>query len=358
MRRCLCAGIEPSEFVALVPSEFGLLSDICTLISRNDFHMADQSTSTIMMVRPATFRRNEQTAVNNHFQKQLADKTDEEVLDLALAEFDGFVDKLRKADVNVLVFEADSELDAPDALFPNNWVSFHHSGAVGLYPMFAENRRIERRDDIIHDLEHLHGFEVTDIIDFTEFEEHNKFLEGTGSLVLDRQHNRAYAALSPRTDRLAFAHFCDEMDMDGVAFHAMQDTPAGRAPIYHTNVMMAIGSGFAAVCLDCIDDAEERTMVRESLEGDGLEVIALNEEEINHFAGNMLEVQSRTGETMIVMSEQAHQALRPETLGQLARHGKILPAPLATIETCGGGSARCMLAEIHLPSVSPAPNTT
>jgi hypothetical protein len=314
--------------------------------------MANQSTSSLMMVRPATFRKNEQTAVNNHFQQQLADKTDEEVLDLALAEFDGFVDKLRDAGVNVIVFEADSELDAPDALFPNNWVSFHDNGTIGLYPMFAENRRIERRDDIIHDLEHMHGFDVQEIIDFTEFEEHEKFLEGTGSLVLDRHHNRAYAALSPRTDRLAFAHFCDEMDMDGVAFHAMQDTPNGREPIYHTNVMMAIGSTFAVVCLACIDDMDEREMVRQSLEADGLEVIVLTAEEIAHFAGNMLEVKSQGGETLIVMSEQAHQALAPEKLERLEAHGKIISAPLSTIETCGGGSARCMLAEIHLPLVT------
>lgn len=329
-----------------------MLSDICTLNSSNDSPMVPQSTSSIMMVRPAAFRKNEQTAVNNHFQQQLADRTEEEVLDLALAEFDGFVEALRDAGVTVLVFEADSELDAPDALFPNNWVSFHANGTVGLYPMFAENRRVERRDDIIHDLEHLHGFEVTDIIDFTEFEEHDKFLEGTGSLVLDRKHNRAYAALSPRTDRLAFAHFCEEMDMDGVAFHAMQDTPDGRAPIYHTNVMMAIGSSFAVVCLDCIDDEEERDLVRESLEEDGLEVIALTEAEIAHFAGNMLEVQSQSGEILIVMSEQARQALSPDKLERIVAHGKIVSAPLSTIETCGGGSARCMLAEIHLPTAT------
>lgn len=314
--------------------------------------MPDQSTANLLMVRPTQFRRNEQTAVNNHYQQTLAGRTEEEITDLALSEFDNFARTLQDAGVRVFIFDADADFDAPDALFPNNWVSFHANGDIGLYPMFAENRRVERREDILIDLEHLQGFDVDQIVDFTEFEEHGKFLEGTGSIVLDRQHNRAYAALSPRTDRVAFEQFCEAMDMDGVVFTAFQTTPEGRSPIYHTNVMMSIGSSFAAICLDCIDDAEEREMVRTSLAEDGLEVIPLSEDEIEHFAGNMLEAKTIAGETLIVMSQQAREALSPEILARLSAHGRILSAPLHTIETCGGGSARCMLAEIHLPLTS------
>lgn len=313
--------------------------------------MDKQSTSNILMVRPATFRKNEQTAVNNHFQQSIADLSDAEVLEHALAEFDGFVEVLREAGVNVLVFDADAEVDAPDALFPNNWVSFHSNATVGLYPMFAPNRRIERREDFINDLEHIHSFDIEEIVDFTEFEEHNKFLEGTGSLVLDRVHKRAYAALSPRTDRIAVEHFCEALDFEGVVFTASQPTLSGRSPIYHTNVMMAIGSTFAAVCLECIDDLDERQMVRETLEADGLEIIELSEDAIAQFAGNMLEVRSAEGDCLIVMSRSAHAALSTAQVEQLERHGRIVSAPLETIETCGGGSARCMLAEIHLPLI-------
>jgi hypothetical protein len=313
--------------------------------------MDKQSTSNILMVRPATFRKNEQTAVNNHFQQSIAELSEAEVLEKALAEFDGFVEVLREAGVKVLVFEADAEVDAPDALFPNNWISFHSNATVGLYPMFAHNRRIERREDLINDLEHIHGFSIEEIVDFTEFEEHNKFLEGTGSLVLDRAHKRAYAALSPRTDRMAVEHFCEAFDFEGIVFTASQPTPSGRSPIYHTNVMMAIGSSFAAVCLESIDDLEERNMVRESLEHDNLDIIELSEEAIAHFAGNMLEVRSAEGECLIVMSRSAHEALTPAQIQQLEHHGRILSAPLETIETCGGGSARCMLAELHLPVI-------
>lgn len=313
--------------------------------------MDKQSTSHILMVRPATFRKNEQTAVNNHFQQSMAELSEAEVLEQALAEFDGFVEALRAAGVNVLVFEADAEVDAPDALFPNNWVSFHSNATVGLYPMFAPNRRIERREDFINDLEHIHGYAVEEIIDFTEFEEHDKYLEGTGSLVLDRVHKRAYAALSPRTDRMAVEHFCEAFDYEGIVFTASQPTDGGRSSIYHTNVMMAIGSTFAAVCLSCIDDAEERAMVRETLEADGLEIIDLSEAAIAQFAGNMLEVRTTSGDCLIVMSQSAREALSPAQIDQLERHGRILSAPLQTIETCGGGSARCMLAEIHLPVI-------
>ena len=310
-----------------------------------------QSTSHILMVRPATFRKNEETAGNNHYQR------DSNVVDVhqqALDEFDGMVETLRRHDVDVIVVEDDPATDTPDSLFPNNWVSFHADGRVGLYPMFAPNRRAERREDILHDLVHAHGFDVEEIVDFTEFETHNAFLEGTGSMVLDRIHGKAYAALSPRTDRNAFEQWCESMDMEGVVFEALQTVGEERLPIYHTNVMMAIGTGWAAVCLDCVDHAEDRLLLQNSLESDGLTLIPLSESQINRFAGNMLEVKSRSGNTLVVMSENAWEALSEDQRATLGQFGTLVQADLNTIETCGGGSARCMMAEIHLPRTEAA----
>ena len=305
-----------------------------------------QSTSHILMVRPATFRKNEETAENNHYQK---DADVEDVHQQALDEFDGMVNDLRDRGVDILVVEDDPSTDTPDALFPNNWVSFHADGRIGLYPMYAPNRRLERREDILHDLVHTHGFELEEIVDFTEFEGHEAYLEGTGSMVLDRIHGKAYAALSPRTDRNAFEQWCEAMDLEGVVFEALQTVDDNRLPIYHTNVMMAIGTGWAAVCLDCVDHADDRSLLSASLEADGLTVIPLSEDQINRFAGNMLEVQSRSGEKLIVMSQNAFDALTPDQRETLSSFGTLVYNDLNTIETCGGGSARCMMAEIHLP---------
>ena len=313
--------------------------------------MSQQSTSHILMVRPATFRKNEETAGNNHYQK---DADVEDVHQQALDEFDGMVDDLRARGVDVMVVEDDPSTDTPDALFPNNWVSFHADGRVGLYPMFAPNRRLERREDILHDLVHTHGFDLDEVVDFTEFEAHEAFLEGTGSMVLDRIHGKAYAALSPRTDRNAFEQWCESMDVEGVVFEAMQQVGDNRLPIYHTNVMMAIGTGWAAVCLDCVDHADDRALLRESLEADGLTIVPLSEAQINRFAGNMLEVQTRTGDKLIVMSQNAYDVLGEDQRATLGQFGTLVHNDLNTIETCGGGSARCMMAEIHLPRTEEA----
>ena len=298
------------------------------------------------MVRPATFRKNEETAGNNHYQK---DAEVDDVHQQALDEFDGMVDDLRARCVDVIVVEDDPSTDTPDALFPNNWVSFHANGRVGLYPMFAANRRLERREDILHDLVHTEGFDINEVIDFTEFEDHDAYLEGTGSMVLDRIHGKAYAALSPRTDRNAFEQWCESMDVEGVVFEAMQSVGEDRLPIYHTNVMMAIGTGWAAVCLDCVDHADDRALLRGSLEADGLMIVPLSEAQINRFAGNMLEVQTRTGDKLIVMSQNAYDVLSEDQRATLGQFGTLVHNDLNTIETCGGGSARCMMAEIHLP---------
>ena len=305
-----------------------------------------QSTCHILMVRPATFRKNEETAGNNHYQK---DAQIDDVHQAALDEFDGMVDDLRGRGVNVMVVEDDPTTDTPDALFPNNWVSFHADGRVGLYPMFAPNRRLERREDILHDLVHVNGFDMDEIVDFTEFEGHGAFLEGTGSMVLDRMHGKAYAALSPRTDRDAFAHWCESMDLEGVVFEANQTVEGARMPIYHTNVMMAVGTGWAAVCLDAIDHPDDRALVMESLEDDGLTIVDLAEDQINRFAGNMLEVATDQGDKLIVMSSRAHDALTDDQRDTLGNFGTLVHNDLHHIETCGGGSARCMMAEVHLP---------
>ena len=300
------------------------------------------------MVRPHSFRKNEETATNNHYQRDIEQASPEEIIERAQEEFDGFVDQLKAAGIEVVVFDEAEPHKTPDALFPNNWISTHADGTVALYPMFAPNRRTERREDVPLVLEHQFGFDVRQIIDFTEFESHNKFLEGTGSIVLDRVNRKAYAALSDRTDARALEHFCDQLDFEPVAFQAFQTVDNQRLPIYHTNVMMSIGSGYAVVCLDCIDSDDERKQVVDAISQDGLELIAITEEQVNQFAGNMLELTGDEG-PVLVMSASAYQSLVPGQIEKLQQHTTLLHAPLPTIETCGGGSARCMIAEIHLP---------
>ena len=313
-----------------------------------------QRTHNILMIRPAAFRMNEETAGNNYYQKVLDNLSSEEVMDKAIEEFDAMVETLRSEGVNVIVFEDNPDTDTPDCLFPNNWISFHTSGStgrVGLYPMFAPNRREERREDVIVDLQHIHNFQIDEVVDFTEFEDHNVFLEGTGSIVLDRNNRKAYAAISPRTDRVAFEHFCETLDHEGVVFESMQTVGDKREQIYHTNVMMCVGSSFATVCLDSVDHPEDKALLKESLESDGLEVITLTEDQIAHFAGNMLEVASKDDDiARIVMSKSAFNALTEDDRAALSKHGKLVPVSLDVIEACGGGSARCMMAEIHLPT--------
>ena len=308
----------------------------------------NQSTSSVFMVRPHSFRKNEETATNNHYQRDIAQASPEEIIERAQEEFDGLVDQLKAAGIEVVVFDEAEPHETPDALFPNNWISTHADGTVALYPMFAPNRRTERREDVPLVLEHQFGFDVRQIIDFTEFESHNKFLEGTGSIVLDRINRKAYAALSDRTDARALEHFCDQLDFEPVAFQAFQTVDNQRLPIYHTNVMMSIGSGYAVVCLDCIDSDDERKQVVDAIAQDGLELVAITEEQVNQFAGNMLELTRDEG-PVLVMSASAYQSLVPGQIEKLQQHTTLLHAPLPTIETCGGGSARCMIAEIHLP---------
>jgi hypothetical protein len=303
-----------------------------------------QITDTILMVRPVAFRMNEQTAVNNYFQKDL---TADNVNERAQAEFDEFASKLKKVGVNVIVVKDKLEDDSPDSIFPNNWVSFHENGDIGLYPMFAENRRKERRLEYFARLEE-EGFKIKNIVDYTEAEEHDLFLEGTGSLLLDRVNRKAYCALSPRADEDLLIEFCEDFEFTPVIFNANQSVGGKRKAIYHTNVMMCLAENFAVICLDTIDNAKERKNVLKHLKEDGKEVITITEEQMHEFAGNMLQVQGKNNK-FLVMSARAHGSLNQDQIAKIEKHCEILSSDLHVIETCGGGSARCMMAEVFLP---------
>lgn len=307
-----------------------------------------QTTNSILMIRPVAFRMNEQTAVNNYYQKVLDNLLPATVNAKAQQEFDAFVEKLRSVGVHVIVVDDTLNPDTPDSIFPNNWISFHENADVVLYPMFAENRRKERREEILDVLEDK-GFTIENIVDYTEAEEDGFFLEGTGSIVLDRANAKAYCALSPRADEELFIEFCEDFDMYPVIFEAFQTVNGERKQIYHTNVMMCIGETFAVICSDCIDDKKERKMVLDFLKADGKEIILITEKQVNNFAGNMLEIQGSNDKRYIVMSDSAYQILTPKQKEQLENHAEILSSSLDTIEACGGGSARCMMAEIFLP---------
>ena len=299
------------------------------------------------MIRPVAFRMNEQTAVNNYYQKVMDSLHPETVNAKAQQEFDTFVDKLRGVGVNVVVVDDTLNPDTPDSVFPNNWVSFHENGDVALYPMFAENRRSERREDILDMLEDK-GFVIENIVDYTSAEEDGIFLEGTGSIVLDRKNHKAYCALSPRADEELLIEYCEDFEYTPIIFEAFQTVNGERKHIYHTNVMMCIGETFAVICADCIDDKKERKMVLENLKDDGKEIILLTEGQLNNFAGNMLQVQGSNNKSYLVMSESARQVLTPDQITKIEKHTEILSSSLDTIEACGGGSARCMMAEVFL----------
>ena len=309
-----------------------------------------QSTNSILMIRPVAFRMNEQTAVNNYYQKVLDNLLPATVNAKAQQEFDTFVEKLRAVGVDVIVVDDTLVPDSPDSIFPNNWISFHENGDVALYPMFAENRRQERREDILDILEEA-GFVINNIMDYTSAEDDGFFLEGTGNIILDRENSKAYCALSPRADEELFIEFCEDFEFTPVIFEAFQTVDGKRKLIYHTNVMMCIGETFAVICADSIDDKKERKEVLNNLKADGKEIILITEDQVNNFAGNMLEVRGANAKRYIIMSTSAYQSLTSSQIKQLEKQGEILSSSLDTIEACGGGSARCMMAEIFLPKV-------
>ncbi|MGA9650928.1 citrulline utilization hydrolase CtlX [Pedobacter sp.] len=300
-----------------------------------------QTTNHLLMIRPVDFKFNVQTAGNNKFQVA---STESNIQKLALEEFDGFVGLLRKNEVDVTVIDDTLQPETPDSIFPNNWVSFHDDGSVYLYPMFSENRRQERRSEILEGLKEK--FEVNHITDISFYEQQFAFLEGTGSMVLDRINKVAYACLSVRTDEEVLNNFCMLSGYSAVSFQAVDGS---KFPIYHTNVMMCIGDKFAVICMDSIPNAEEREKVAISLIDSGKEIIEISLDQMNRFAGNMLQVSNAKGESLLVMSEQAFLSLNTTQTAKLEKYNRIIYAPIYTIEKNGGGSARCMLAEIHLP---------
>lgn len=299
------------------------------------------------MVRPFNFRMNEQTAINNYFQEELKIKNDD-INTKAQHEFDALVEKLKKVGINVVVVNDDKLMDTPDSVFPNNWVSFHNNGDVAIYPMFAENRRLERREEVLFKLEEQ-GFKINNIIDYTSAEEEDIFLEGTGSIILDRVNRKAYCALSPRADEDLFIEFCEDFEYTPVIFTANQTVEGKRRPIYHTNVMMCIAESFTIICLDSIDDKKERKNVLKHLKSNGKEIISISETQMHNFAGNMLQLRGQEDKRFLIMSGAAYTSLTKDQVAKIERHCKIISSSLETIETCGGGSARCMMAEVFLP---------
>ena len=309
--------------------------------------MNSQITDSVFMVRPVQFYRNEQTAVNNFFQQETGDLNKVEIQQKALEEFDHFVNQLRLHKVYVEIFEDTTSSKTPDSIFPNNWLSMHDDGLIMTYPMFAENRRKERRSEIIDHLKNV--FFVDHIYSFADWEREGKFLEGTGSLILDRPNKIAYAALSERTNEDVLNEFCHLTDYTAITFQAMQTVEGKRLPIYHTNVMMSVGETFAVVCLDCIDDLDDRSKVEFNLRRTNKDIISIDEDQVNNFAGNILMVRNSNGQPIIVMSETAKNAFSSKQLLSLEKHGCILSSPIPTIERFGGGGVRCMMAEIFLP---------
>ena len=306
-----------------------------------------QTTDTVLMIEPVAFGYNAQTAENNYFQ---VNSENQDTQTKALAEFHRFVEKLREKGVRVITIKDTPSPHTPDSIFPNNWVSFGRDGRVVLYPMFAPNRRDERRMDIIENLK-SQNFEVKEIVDLSQWEGEDKFLEGTGSMIFDHENKIAYGSVSLRLDEALFRKFCQENGFTPVVFHSYQTANGQRLPIYHTNVMMCVADKFVVICLDCIDDEVERQKVAESIKNSGKEIIELTEEQIQNFAGNMLQVQNNKGEKFLVMSQTAHQSLTTEQIAKIEQYCSILSADLTTIETNGGGSARCMLAEVFLPKI-------
>ena len=296
------------------------------------------------MIRPASFGYNPETAASNAFQSSEGAENKEEIQTQALAEFDAFVEKLRSVGIDVIVVEDLPDPVTPDAVFPNNWISFHTNGTVVTYPMYAPTRRHERRGDVFNIL--AKDFDILHRIDFSGNEAQNRFLEGTGSIVMDRANRLAYACKSPRTDVGLLEEFCEWADYEKVQFDAVD---AEGQDIYHTNVMMAMGDDFVVICMDTIRDEQERAQLEYYFRETEKEIINISLEQMNQFAGNMLQVENKEGKTYLVMSEQAFKSLHTEQISHIERHTTILHSPLYTIEKYGGGSARCMLAEVFLP---------
>lgn len=306
--------------------------------------MEKQNAKTVLMIEPFAFGYNVETAVNNYFQHPV-DMPPHEIQQLALSEFSFMVEQLKKHEINVIAIKDTVKPVKPDSIFPNNWISFHENGVVVIYPLYAENRRRERRNDIIKTLNNF-GYHYSESIDYTHFEKENEFLEGTGSMVFDRENKICYAALSERTNYKLITKFCLDFGYSLVSFEAFQTVELRRLPIYHTNVMLCIADKYAVVCLDSIDKVEDRKKVLNSIVNSGKTIIEISEKQTGCFAGNMLQLENTKGDKKLIMSESAFKSLEKEQISKLNNFNELVVIPVPTIEKYGGGSVRCMMAEV------------
>ncbi len=305
------------------------------------------STNSILLIKPSNFQFNQQTESSNLFQQQLLESK-EDIIKKAQNEFNLLAQELEQKGIDVTIIQDSNEPQKPDAVFPNNWISFHENGEIVLYPMMAENRRLERRTEIIDQLSLK--FIINQTIDLSYFEQDSKFLEGTGSVILDRKYQKAFASLSPRTNKEVLYQLCEEIGYLPIFFSALDE---GGNEIYHTNVMMCLGTDFAVVCLSSISDEQDKKNLIYELEKGGREIIDIDFTQMKNFAGNMLELKDNEGKPLIILSQSAHNSLHESQISKLQKHGKLIPINVNTIETVGGGSVRCMIAEIFLPLKTP-----
>tara|TARA_Y200000002_G_scaffold286887_1_gene240973 strand:+ start:683 stop:1582 length:900 start_codon:yes stop_codon:yes gene_type:complete len=297
------------------------------------------------MIRPINFGFNDETSKDNHYQKKINKKN---IAQLAVQEFENLVWHLKQSDIDVHVYHDDNKYKTPDSVFPNNWISTHQNGDVVLYPMLAMSRRMERRPEILDFLKYQ-GFIINNVIDYSPAEKDFRFLEGTGSMTLDRKNKIAYCSISERSNKELFMKFCKDFKYTPVSFHSFQNVAKKRLPIYHTNVMMCLAESYCIICLECIDDIEEIDNIINFLENSGKELIEISENQVEKFAGNMLELINNKGESILVMSKSAENSLNENQKNIITKYSTIVSSDINTIEVCGGGSARCMIAEIFLP---------
>jgi len=298
----------------------------------------------VLMIRPCNFRVNKETLENNFFQTKSIQLENDFILNQAIIEFDSLVKKMKASGINVLVYQDDFKHDTPDSIFPNNWVTFHKDKKIAIYPMFAENRRLERSENVIVFLEE-NNVKINEVIDYSEAEKNNFFLEGTGSMVLDRINKKTYCSISERTSENLIDEFCSDFNYMPIIFNSFHTVDSKRQKIYHTNVMMCVGKKFAVICLDSIDNKNERNKVIQSLEDDNKEIIIISEDQLNSFAGNMIELIVNKN-SFLIMSQIAYNSLNKNQIKRLSKYSKIISSSVDTIEKCGGGSVRCMIAEI------------
>ena len=297
------------------------------------------------MIRPFDFGFNDETSKDNYYQKKINKKN---IAQLAIEEFEKLVKKLKKNNIDVHVFQDDNKYRTPDSVFPNNWISTHQNGDIVLYPMSAKSRRMERRPEILDFLKNR-GFIINNVIDYSFAEQQSQFLEGTGSMILDRKNKIAYCSISERSNKKLFIKFCKDFKYIPVSFHSYQDVAKKRLSIYHTNVMMCLAESYCIICLDSIDDQEEKNNVINFIENSEKELIEISENQVEQFAGNMLELINDKMESLLVMSKSAENSLNENQKNIITKYSRIISSEINIIEVCGGGSARCMIAEIFLP---------